>query len=171
MAKATGPLMSVSATGKFASSMTFDKRGYVRAYVIPANPQSTGQGDVRQKLAAVQAVLKLLIAGAITAIKAVAPTAYRWNSYAVQQAIGTSGANWTTAAAVWTGLTSQEKGYWDTAFSDVSVPSISYKQMTTPTSGEAALHVAHALFSCGAITAPGTPSASNYAAWATALVP
>lgn len=171
MALTTGPLMSMVASGKFADSIVFDKRGRARAYVIPANPQSTGQGDVRQKLAAVQAVLKMLIAGAITLIKAVAPTPYLWNSFAVQQCIGTGGAYWTAAAAVWTGLASGEKTSWNTAFVSVVVPDIAYKLMTDITPGEAALHVAYGLFQSGAITSPGTPSASNYAAWATALIP
>ena len=50
MAKVTGPLQSFSASGKLASSIVFGAwKGvnYVRQYVIPANPQSSGQGDQR----------------------------------------------------------------------------------------------------------------------------
>lgn len=50
MAKVTGPLMSMSASGKIADAIVFGAwKGvnYVRQYVIPANPQSTGQGDQR----------------------------------------------------------------------------------------------------------------------------
>jgi len=50
MAKVTGPLMSFSASGKLASSIVFAAwKGvsYVRQYVIPANPQSSDQGDRR----------------------------------------------------------------------------------------------------------------------------
>lgn len=50
MAKVTGPLQSFSASGKLANSIVFAAwKGvaYVRQYVIPANPQSSGQGDQR----------------------------------------------------------------------------------------------------------------------------
>jgi hypothetical protein len=163
--------MSVSASGKFASSMTFDKRGYVRAYVIPANPQSAGQGDVRQKLASVQAVLKLLITTAVDAIKAASPTSYRWNSNAVKLAIGPGGATYDASLAVFTALGAPDKAFWDTAFAAVIVPDITYKTDPDVTSGGAAFVVATALFNEGIITSPAVPAAGNYAAWATALVP
>jgi len=171
MATVTGPLMSISATGQFAKSMTFDKRGYVRAYVIPANPQLPDQGNARQRLAAVQAVLKLLIAGAITLIKAVAPTSYRWNSYAVGQIIGTDALAYIAALATFTAMTTEQKGLWTTAFADVLVPDVDYKSDPDVTSGGAAFVVATGLFNCGAITSPGVPGTANYAAWATALIP
>ncbi len=50
MAKVTGPIHSDSASGKLADAMVFAVwKGvkYVRQYVIPANPQSSDQGDQR----------------------------------------------------------------------------------------------------------------------------
>lgn len=50
MAKVTGPLMSMTASGKIADSIVFAAwKGvaYVRQFVIPSNPQSAGQGDTR----------------------------------------------------------------------------------------------------------------------------
>lgn len=50
MAKVTGPLMSVSASGKFAGTMVFASwkgRAYSRQLVTPANPKSAGQTGVR----------------------------------------------------------------------------------------------------------------------------
>lgn len=50
MAKVTGPLQSFSASGKIANSIVFAAwKGvnYVRQYVVPANPQSSDQGDQR----------------------------------------------------------------------------------------------------------------------------
>ena len=50
MAKVTGPLMSMSASGKVADAIVFSTwKGvaYVRQWLKPANPQSTGQGDQR----------------------------------------------------------------------------------------------------------------------------
>jgi len=54
MAKVIGPLMSLSASGKFAKTMVFLAwKGIqnVRQYVIPANPQSAGQTTQRGYLA------------------------------------------------------------------------------------------------------------------------
>lgn len=53
MARVTGPLMSMSASGKLAKAIVFSIwRGgaYVRQYIIPANPQMTDQGTQRQIL-------------------------------------------------------------------------------------------------------------------------
>lgn len=52
-AKVTGPLYSVTASGKIANAMVhFPWKGIqcVRKWVKPANPQSAGQGDIRQIL-------------------------------------------------------------------------------------------------------------------------
>ena len=54
MAKLTGPLMSMSATGKFANSIVFVQGAsgpVARAYVIPSNPQSEAQTGVRAMMA------------------------------------------------------------------------------------------------------------------------
>jgi len=170
MALTTGPLMSMVASGKFADSIVFDKRGRARVWVIPANPKSEGQGDVRQKLAACQAVLKLISASAITLIKAVAPVPYLWNSFSVKSSIGTGGGVWTAAATAWTALTSGNKTSWDTSFTTVIVPDISYKLMTDVTSGEAAFHVAYGLHAAGALPLIAAPIGTNSADWATALL-
>lgn len=50
MAKVTGPLMSMSASGQIGKAIVFagwKGVNYVRQYVIPSNPQSEGQGDQR----------------------------------------------------------------------------------------------------------------------------
>lgn len=50
MAKVTGPLMSMSASGKIADAIVFftwKGRNVVRQWLKPANPQSTDQGDRR----------------------------------------------------------------------------------------------------------------------------
>lgn len=50
MAKVTGPLMSMTASGKLADTLVFFSwKGIstVRQFIIPANPQSADQGDIR----------------------------------------------------------------------------------------------------------------------------
>jgi hypothetical protein len=54
MAKVTGPLLSLDASGTVAGAMTFAKwkgRNYIRQRVIPANPQSAAQTGVRSSFA------------------------------------------------------------------------------------------------------------------------
>ena len=50
MAKVSAPLMSMSASGKLADAIVFftwKGRNVVRQWLIPANPQTSGQGDRR----------------------------------------------------------------------------------------------------------------------------
>lgn len=169
MAKVTAPLMSMSATGKFGS-IVFDPRNFARRLVTPTNPKSGSQGDVRQKLAAVQAALKLAGTTAKNAIKAVAPTGYRWNSFMVQQAIGTGGGTYDDSHTAFAALSGGDQTSWNSAFSSINVPDITYSTMSTPSDGEAAFILCRALFASGAITSPGTPVGGNSAAWHTALV-
>ena len=170
MAKTTAPLMSMVASGAFGKSMTFDKRGFVRKYTVPANPKSHDQGDARQKLAAVQAVLKGIQASAVTAIKAVAPTGYRWNSWALGQIIGADAAVINASLAEYGNLSSENKAAWVAAFPTITVPSISYKTMGTVTAGAAAYIVARGLFLAGVLTGTGAPSGTNSSSWHTALI-
>lgn len=50
MARVKGPLFSIDASGSVANTITFSKwkgRNYVRQHVIPQNPQSATQVNVR----------------------------------------------------------------------------------------------------------------------------
>lgn len=61
MAKVTGPLMSISASGKIADTLVFGSwkgRNVVRQYIVPANPQSDAQGHVRAAMLAISKGLK-----------------------------------------------------------------------------------------------------------------
>lgn len=53
MARVTGPLMSLSASGSVANTITFASwkgRDYAREYFIPANPQTAKQVNIRTAL-------------------------------------------------------------------------------------------------------------------------
>jgi len=67
MAKVTGPLMSMSASGSIGKAITFAAwkgTSYVRELVIPHNPQSNDQGDVRLVLGGTaKAAAKVSVAG------------------------------------------------------------------------------------------------------------
>jgi hypothetical protein len=71
MAKVTGPLMSISASGKLANSLVFfgwKGLNVVRQWLIPANPMSASQGNFRTMLAGTgKAVGKIETDGEIAA--------------------------------------------------------------------------------------------------------
>jgi hypothetical protein len=62
MAKPTAPLLSFSAAGQIAKTQVYARwrgRPYVRRYVVPFNPQTTAQTQVRSVFSFLQAVYKL----------------------------------------------------------------------------------------------------------------
>lgn len=118
MAKVTAPLMSMSASGKFGNTIVYQKNGYVREWVIPANPQTTAQMLVRNKLGDIQRSLKMLG----TLLRGELKTGFgaRWNSMIVGELTKNNGAALTTYQAEFDAFTSQQKTDWGTA--DTSVP-------------------------------------------------
>lgn len=66
MAKVTGPLMSMSASGKLANSLVFfawKGNNVVREYLKPANPRSSAQGDQRIIMGGVGKAVGKIVAG------------------------------------------------------------------------------------------------------------
>jgi hypothetical protein len=169
MAKVNGPLMSMEASGTVGNTITFDRRGFVRTRVIPTNPQTDTQGNARQKLLAVQKALRFLGATVIAAVKSLAPTSYRWNSYLVAQVIGAGSADFDAAATAFAALGSTAIGHWDDEATSLGLTaqSIPYASDTAISGGLALFAVARALYRLGLNTSAGAPGAANYAAWGT----
>jgi hypothetical protein len=113
MAKLTLPLMSMTASGQFGRSIVFDKRGHARKYVIPANPQSTEQMDVRNRMTDIQKTLKWLGTNARADVKVA--LGYRWNSMIVKELTDNGAARWSALATAFTSFTSQQKSDWTAA--------------------------------------------------------
>jgi len=115
MAKVTGPLQSFTASGKLADSIVFSiwkGIAYVRQYVIPANPQSTGQGDQRIMVGGTgRAVGKIAVSSTIDtklAALGVIPSGQSKQSYMVQYILDhylDSATNYTAQLALVTGHT------------------------------------------------------------------
>lgn len=118
MAKTTGALFSMSASGQFGKALVFDKRGRVRKYVVPANPQTTAQMLVRNKLGDIQRSLKLLGAGLRGELKTGFGAA--WNSMIVGELTKNSGAALDAYQTEFDAFTPQQKTDWNTA--DTSTP-------------------------------------------------
>lgn len=175
MAKVTGPLMSVSATGAFAGSMVFagwKGRAYVRQLVIPLNPRSAGQENSRNNtriFGAIQAFFNrtVMIRSTETQtdkdlIKAMTPTGYAWNGYLVGQGIGPNGSTIDASFAVYNALTAGEKAAWNTAAAALVPPITAVAQteagggyIADAAAGEVHFHGQYALAVMGLGDTPG----------------
>jgi hypothetical protein len=128
MAKVTGPLMSMDASGGFGGTLVFGKwkgRPTVRQLVTPSNPKSANQTIARNRVRAT-GVAQHQVKGS-TQIKsgqtltekallmAHAPSGYAWNGYLTDSMIGSGGITYTAAQAAWTALTGANHTTWDTA--------------------------------------------------------
>ena len=118
MAKVILPLLSQTASGQFAHSMVFDKRNYVRAYVVPANPKTTAQMLVRNTMGDIQRSLKTL--GAVLRVELKAALGARWNADIVGELTANNKAQLTFYTAEWNAFTAPQKAEWVTA--DASTP-------------------------------------------------
>jgi hypothetical protein len=112
MAKVINPLLSGSASGQLGHMMTFDKRGYVRQYVVPSNPQSVNQMLVRNTLGDLQRSLKLLGPKLRGELKA--SFGYRWNSVIIGELMANSNAALVAYTDEFTAFQSEEKTAWAT---------------------------------------------------------
>lgn len=113
MAKVINPLLSGSASGQLGHMMTFDKRGFVRQYVVPSNPQSVNQMAVRNNLGDLQRELKLLGTQLRGELKS--QFGYRWNALIIGELMANNKAALNAYVAEWTAFTSQQKTDWGTA--------------------------------------------------------
>ncbi len=167
MAKVTGPLMSMEASGTVGKTITFDKRGFVRQRVIPANPQSADQGNTRQVLLAVQRALTFLGAAVIAALKTIAPTSYRWNSFLLAEVIGPGSTEFEASRTAFAALPAGDQAEWNTeaVAAGISEQSITYASDAPISPGLALFAASRALYRLGLNTAAGAPGADNAAAW------
>ncbi len=168
MAKVTGGLFSLEASGKFANALIFDRRGYVRSYKRPSDPQTEAQGNVRQVMLAAQRAIG--VAGGTTreSVRDLAPTGYRWNSYLVQQMIGQNSAQWDAGMTAFNALDAAAQATWTTEAETLSVAetNVAYAGDPAIPAGASLFNLARALFQMGIHTAAGAPAAANAAAWA-----
>lgn len=128
MAKVTGPLFSLDASGGFGGSLVFGKwkgRNTVRQLVIPSNPQSQDQQDSRNQIRVVGTAQHWAnyttekgdgrLVTDKQALIAAAPAGQAWNGFLSKSMIGAGGLTWTAADTAWNALTSPQKAAWETA--------------------------------------------------------
>lgn len=183
MAKVSGPLMSMDASGAFGGALVFGKwkgRPTVRQLVTPSNPQSANQTISRNRVRATGAAqhqVRLstqLKSGQTLAEKALlmsaAPSGYAWNGHLTDSMIGSGGLTYTAAATAWAALTAPQKTAWDTAagarvpaFGAVNQATAGGGTGTPMTAGQVYFHQQYGMFAAGVYTAAPTAVPPTFA--------
>lgn len=173
MARVTGPLMSMEASGTIGKTLTFANwvgRQYVRRWTRPANPQTQDQMDQRNAFSVigvgVSQANKCLQANSTTtktdeqAFRDKTPSGMRWNGYIQKVLTGSGAAGYNAAKLAWNAISN--KAGWDSAASNLLPPVQSAPQYqaggasdTAATPGEVLFVMNYELYLIGAsLTAP-----------------
>jgi hypothetical protein len=175
MAKVTGPLMSMEASGTFGKTLTFGNRlgaNVVRKRVVPSNPRNAGQTAARNMqrvAAAIQHNVNVeTYKGASrplsdkAEIAAICPSGMRWNSFLVKAVIGSGQVNYDAATSAWAAM-SANAAAWETAggttkhqaFTSVAQKvAVTNADDTAITPGELFFRLVYALYTLGIGAAP-----------------
>lgn len=135
MAKVTGPLMSLEASGTIGNALTFSRwvgRPYVRRYTVPGNPQTMGQENHRNRFSAVGTITtwasrnnQLFGSNLVddqALIKSKTPADQRWNGYLLRVMTSGNGAQFEAAKAEWDGPQVGAQAAWETAANALTPP-------------------------------------------------
>lgn len=152
MAKVSGPLMSLDASGKVGGTVVFSKwkgRNYVRQLVTPANPDTSGQKGVRSILGTLAKACRMVLTSFrdvasvgspfFTAARDGAPSGQSWISW-LQKIMNSLFAARVTAYAALSGTI---KGYYNAAATDIGGESYTDKDGTVHTAGEQLYQLAY----------------------------
>jgi hypothetical protein len=145
MAKVTGPLMSLDASGTVGNTTTFSKwkgRNYVRLRVTPMNTKTDAQAIVRTYLGAFGQALSAVLTKAKdtlhvgsafwAAAVSFAPAGQSWISYASRTILGTNFGNIEAVVTAYGALSSTPKGYYDTHAATLGLTAFSLSYGTAP---------------------------------------
>jgi hypothetical protein len=178
MAKVSGPLMSMSASGKFGGALVFASRlgqNVVRQLVIPANPMSLlqeGARNIVRVAGAAQRFVNLCVtmgSGRLVTDQVLlttnAPAGQTWNSYMVKLMTGINASTYTAATAAYALLTAPEKTAWNDAAAGLTPAILLVAQKgaggvaaADMSAGEVWYHYQYGLYAGGFIAVPaGTP--------------
>lgn len=126
MAKVSGPLLSMDASGQIGKAMVFSKwkgRNYVRNYVRPANPQTPAQQESREALGAGGRFNSFVEEGSTAdgVYKGLAPAGQSGASFFVRRQIQ----SYSTSKTDYNNVTyADEKGYFDSAAATLGIAPI-----------------------------------------------
>lgn len=182
MAKVSGALFSIDASGTYAGKLVFAKwkgRQYVRNHVIPSNPMTIGQVTSRNRVRVTGAAQRFIN---LTTLKgdgrastdqvlltAAAPSGQAWNGYLSKEMIGSAGVTYTAAEAAYAALVGGEKTAWNNAAAALTpaIPAVAQKgalnvAATAKTAGEVHFIMQYGLYTAGIASIP-TATPPTYA--------
>ena len=180
MARVTGPLMSMEASGTIGKTLTFANwvgRQYVRRWTRPSNPQTADQMDQRNAFSVIgvgvsQANKCLQVNSSTTktdeqAFRDKTPSGMRWNGYIQKVLTGSGAAGYTAAKTAWDALFN--KTAWEITANGLTPPVPSASQYlaggatdTPATPGEVLFIMNHGLYLIGASSAAPNNTPPTY---------
>lgn len=135
MAKVTGPLMSLEASGTIGDALTFSRwvgRPYVRRYSVPGNPQTLIQETHRNRFSVMGTIATWATRNNQTfdantddvqkLIKSKTPSDQRWNGFLLRVMTSGNGAQFNACRNEWNTLSSGSKANWEIAATDLTPP-------------------------------------------------
>lgn len=180
MARVTGPLMSMEASGTIGKTLTFASwvgRQYVRRWTRPANPQTQDQMDQRNAFSVIGVGVshanKCLQVNSSTtktdeqAFRDKTPSGMRWNGYIQKVLTGSGAAGYKAAKLEWDALS--DKAAWETTAVSLTPPVQSAPQYQeggasdmAATPGEVLFIMNYGLYQIGASSAAPTVTPPTY---------
>lgn len=168
MARVTGPLMSMEASGTIGKTLTFANwvgRQYVRRWTRPANPQTADQMTHRNAYSIMGvgvswANKNLQVNSSTTktdeaAFRDKTPSGMRWNGYIQKVMTGSNGAGAAAAETAWDTLATNQAS-WETAALALTPPVGTAPQYaaggaaaTAATAGQVLFYLNYALYLIG----------------------
>jgi len=159
MAKVTMPLMSAIASGRFGA-FVFDKRGHVRVFKAPANPNSAGQQTHRGRMGDIQREVKVI--GSTLRAACASGLGYHWNALIVQDLLNNNAAKWISLAASYNAFQVGEKSAWATA--DVATGNVNADGLVLFLVATALYDISSRLTGSGLVTQPSSSNAGTVGA-------
>ena len=180
MARVTGPLMSMEASGTIGKTLTFANwvgRQYVRRWTRPSNPQTQDQMDQRNAFSVIGVGVSwankcLQINSSTTktdeaAYREKTPSGMRWNGYIQKVLTGSGAAGYKAAKLAWDALSN--KAAWETTAAGLTPPVQSAPQYqeggasdVAATPGEVLFIMNYGLYLIGASAAAPTNTPPTY---------
>lgn len=180
MARVTGPLMSMEASGTIGKTLTFANwvgRQYVRRWTRPANPQTQGQMDQRNAFSVigvgVSQANKCSQVNSSThktderSFRDKTPSGMRWNGYIQKVLTGSGAAGYRAAKLAWNALGGG--ALWEVAASGLTPPMQSAPQYleggasnVAATPGEVLFIMNYGLYLIGASSSAPTATPPTY---------
>lgn len=174
MAKTTGPLFSLEASGTIAKTITYSRwkgRPYSRVRVVPLNPYTADQVTARNRIRTMAAVMhwanittQKLVGEMFTdevRIRAVTPDGFAWNGYLADMGIGPDAAHYAAADAIFDLFDPAETLAWNNAAAGLVPPITDCQQGQTGggygtimEAGRVFMHYMYALYKMDLYTLP-----------------